>query len=126
MNIIERRELGTVASLDIAATLTPDVDATPYEADCYSSADRIKWNTGQWCFVIITVTASLDSHELGSASLGGVECGDLDRVTVNPLDDEHPIKSHDMVAAAVAEAKQSVAALVASEPSEGTKQNPRS
>lgn len=33
------------------------------------------WNSGEWCYVTVTVTASLDGIDLGTASVGAIAYG---------------------------------------------------
>ncbi len=65
---------------------TPDVEVTPYEADCYSSDDLALWHGGSWEYVVLTVwVLDVYGSGLASDSLAGVEFGQLSGVFADPL-----------------------------------------
>jgi hypothetical protein len=83
---IDSKDLGTIDGFDLAATLEPDHDSTPYDAECYDAQDIEAWRAGDWSYVGTVVTASKAGIELGSASLWGSESGYLCGREVSPLD----------------------------------------
>lgn len=105
--------------LTVKAYTVADPDSSPYDADCYTSAQLSAWLRDDWCFVTVVVTIT-DAYgfEWGRDTLSSVHAGqwtdtdEHDNVTgtreLDPLTDvDHPIPG--MVAEAMAEAARRIA-----------------
>jgi hypothetical protein len=72
INTIQRDERD---GFDITVSIVADTDSSPRDFESYSEEDIQRWNEGDWQYVGVVVTASRNGHELGSASLWGVDYG---------------------------------------------------
>lgn len=60
----------------ITARIVPDDDMRPTDFDCYGSDEMKAWERGDWSFVGIVLSVSVDGFRLDShaASLWGIDC----------------------------------------------------
>lgn len=65
-----------VGGIDYTATLHPDHDSSPRDADCYSHADIAAWEADEWYYCGVVLTAAKNGIALG-------ELGALWAVEVN-------------------------------------------
>lgn len=100
------RGLGRVFGdrVTVTAALLPDYQTRPEDFDCYDQEDIRAWRDDEWQFVGVVVTVLVGESVLGVDSLWGVEYGELPTVSVDPLQDEHPVWDHNMVESALAAA----------------------
>ncbi|MFD4406667.1 hypothetical protein ACFWPH_28290 [Nocardia sp. NPDC058499] len=81
------RDLPPQNGFDLRAVLVPDIDSTPYDADCYSAEDIAAWQRDDWCYVELWVIASRCGIRLGDACIGNIEFGSLAELECDPLPD---------------------------------------
>jgi hypothetical protein len=112
MTIITSKDLGKHEEFDLEATLSPDYDSTPYDADCYDSETIAGWKSDQWSYVGAVVTASREGVELGEASLWGLEYGMLCGRFIDPLDEDLNGYQSDLIDEAITEARTKLAKLL--------------
>jgi hypothetical protein len=88
MHIIESRQIGEHDGFRIDAHIAPDDGLDPKTNGDYSEDAIAAWRSGDWAYVTVTVTASMEGVKLGRAALGGCELGWFPGVSerVNPLD----------------------------------------
>ena len=117
MDTIDSKHVGTIEGFDIDAHIVPDPDSDNIENDeGYDEATREAWLNDRWHFVGTIITASINGHELGSASLWGSAYGDMPGIEawVSPLDGECDqfVNGYgpDLIAEAIAEARATLAA----------------
>lgn len=67
----------TVDGLTYLVSVHPDHEATPFDADCYSTVDIEEWQRGNWFYVGISVRLVVDDDPLDMtmASLWSVPWG---------------------------------------------------
>jgi hypothetical protein len=60
----------------ITARIVPDDDMRPTDFDCYGPDEMKAWERGEWSFVGIVLSVSVDGFRLDShaASLWGIDC----------------------------------------------------
>ncbi|PVA17108.1 hypothetical protein DDJ46_17820 [Mycobacteroides abscessus] len=115
MDIIDQKDLGIIDGFNVVVYLVPDVDSTPYDADCYSDDDIAAWKRDDWGYVGTIVKASREGIVLGESSLWASEYGVFDGKSISPLDGEgHQFINGygpDLISEAITEAKANITKL---------------
>jgi hypothetical protein len=62
--------------LKINVSTERDIDATPYDADCYTEEQITAWKNDEWHYVGVIVTVSFQGVEIGNASLWAIDSED--------------------------------------------------
>lgn len=75
--VIESKDLYRDGALTIRGYMLPDVDSTPFEADCYDQEDVRAWSLDQWAYVGMAVDVEWNGVVIASESLWGIEHGTL-------------------------------------------------
>jgi hypothetical protein len=103
--LIETKDLVSSGALKVIASMYPDTNANPLDADCYSDADIAAWKRDEWQYVGIVVTVTLDGVEIGQSSLWGTEFGSLAETECQPFTmPNHPLPEVTLEALDAAEA----------------------
>jgi hypothetical protein len=76
---------GKEYGLDVRLTIEPDAWTRPEDDDGLTPKQIEAWKDDDWCYVSATVTLSLNSVEIGSATYGGLE---FDTFLITNDDDE--------------------------------------
>ncbi|SIH35613.1 Uncharacterised protein [Mycobacteroides abscessus subsp. abscessus] len=116
MEILGSKNLGVIDGFDVTAHLEADVDATPFEAECFDQNDIDAWRNDDWRFVGTVIKASKNGIELGEASIWASVYGVIGGKNVSPLDGEGDqfVNGYgpQLIDEAVSAAKAAVAKLV--------------
>lgn len=81
-DLIERKIVHDKQGWKITVDVVSDMDATPYDADCYSEANKQAWRNDAWRYVGLVVHVALHGNIIATDSLWAVEYGDLGEGTV--------------------------------------------
>lgn len=98
-----------------------DYEATPADDEGMTPRQVKAWNDNEWQYVGIMAKASLEGHELGAASLWGIERGYVpltdedDTLKVDPVEylDVYDEAIRDVISEAVEDARATLLQLVA-------------
>lgn len=108
MNVLNTLELGEQDGFKLTAKLFLDEDTYPQLFDNYDEDDIESYESGDWKFVGVVVTASVDGHEFGNGAIWGTEDGRLAGQNVNAFD---MISVYGLDEDALSEARESLAHL---------------
>lgn len=99
----------------VRADTSPDYDTGPVDDEGLTRTQHVTYDQGDWEYVVVSVWVQDNAgREWGRSVIGGVEAGSYtmtdedDNVTgqvfIDPLEDAHPIRDHDMIGEALREA----------------------
>lgn len=86
------------------AVIVWDYDCHPNDFDCYDADQIAAFDAGDWCYVGVIVRAMRGDHEVGSASLWGVDYGLGPSGSAVPKPDEFSYARYDVPAELAPEA----------------------
>jgi hypothetical protein len=73
-------------ALIVEAMISADHEITAPDGDCYSEEDHAAFRSGEWGYVNLWVQVTHNGTVIGTASLGGVDHGQLAEVTADAFE----------------------------------------